>query len=589
MFHNGDGSGGGKSRLTRTRSAATEGGRVDVGAQISVDAMAEEAGFVALPPDAGVVVQNADGEIVAASEVAQDILGLSFGQMLGRTSQDPRWAAVDEDGRFLEGAQAPAMVARRTGVAVRNRIMGVHRPGSDAAGRHVWLYVDAVPIFRADDPDPWAVVAAFRPVSGEPLQALQLRESERLFRMIAEHSSDMVAWQLVDETTFLWVSPASRTVLGFEPDELIGTFGIDLVHPDERASLAESWRTTSGALTRFTMRMRHADGDYRWIETTAHVLPSDGDRPQQMITAHRDVSDRVNAERARDAAVRMFELAMSHATIGVGWRRRDGTLSRVNPAMCSILGRRADELIGHSLREFATDDGTAFEDAVAAVYAGTRSHHEGERQFLRPDGTLVWGLQTIVGLPDESGAVTYFLVQLQDITEQKRAAAQLEQAALTDPLTGLSNRTVLEDRLTRALARARLTDTLVGVLFIDLDHFKTVNDRHGHAVGDKVLCEIGIRLAAAVRDTDTVVRLGGDEFVVVREHLHDLGQLEDLGQQILHNLAAPFEVDTHTLNISASVGTAVGSDLSATQLLSRADEAMYRAKREHRGQFSSPD
>ncbi len=199
------------------------------------------------------------------------------------------------------------------------------------------------------------------------------------------------------------------------------------------------------------------------------------------------------------------------------------------------------------------------------------------------------GLQTIVGLPDESGAVTYFLVQLQDITEQKRAAAQLEQAALTDPLTGLSNRTVLEDRLTRALARARLTDTLVGVLFIDLDHFKTVNDRHGHAVGDKVLCEIGIRLAAAVRDTDTVVRLGGDEFVVVREHLHDVGQLEDLGQQILHSLAAPFEVDTHTLNISASVGSAVGLDLSATQLLSRADEAMYRAKREHRGHFSSPD
>lgn len=556
---------------------------MDVGAQVSVDALAAEAGFAALPPETGIVVQNAGGEIIAASSAAQEILGLSSDQMLGRTSQDPRWAAVDEDGRFLEGAEAPAMVARRTRVAVRDRIMGVHRPGSDAAGRHVWLHVDAVPLFRADDPDPWAVVAAFRPVCGEALRALQLRESERLFRMIAEYSSDMVAWQLVDDTTFLWVSPASRTVLGFEPDELIGTYGIDLVHPDERASLAETWEASSGAVTRFLMRMRHADGEYRWIETTAHVLPVDGDMPRQMITAHRDVSDRVRAERARDAAVRMFEVTMSRATIGVGWCRLDGTLARVNPALCSILGRSAEQLVGHALREFATDDGSAFADAVAAVHAGTRTHHESERQFLRPDGTEVWCLHTVVGLPDEFGVVSSSLVQLQDITQQKKAVAQLEEAALTDPLTGLPNRTVLEDRLTRALGRARLTSTLVGVLFIDLDNFKSVNDRYGHDMGDKVLCEIGIRLSTAVRDADTVVRLGGDEFVVVRERLHDLTQLDDLAEHIGHRLSAPFQVDSHALSVSASIGRAAGSDLTAAQLLSRADESMYRTKRDRRG------
>jgi diguanylate cyclase (GGDEF)-like protein/PAS domain S-box-containing protein len=551
-------------------------------AHFSVEEMARAAGFVALRPDAGVVVQNADGEIVAASQEAQQILGLSFDQMLGRTSQDPRWASVDADGRFLEGAESPAMVARRTRTAVRNRIMGVHRPGSDAAGRHVWLYVDAVPVFSDGDPEPWAVVAAFRPVSDDLLQALELRESERLFRMIAEHSSDMVAWQLVDETTFLWVSPASRTVLGFEPDALIGTYGIDLVHPDDRARLVESWQRTSGAVTSFTMRMRHADGQFRWIETTAHVLPADGDRPLQMITAHRDVSDRVKAERARDTAVRMFELAMRHATIGVAWRRRDGTLSRVNPALCRILGREPDELVGHSLKEFATGDSSDFEGAIAAVEAGVLSHHEVERQFRRPDGTVAWCLHTVIGLPDESGEVSYFLVQLQDITEQKNAAAQLEQAALTDPLTGLPNRTVLEDRLTRALARARQTNTLVGVLFIDLDHFKVVNDSYGHDVGDQVLREIGIRLATAVRDTDTVVRLGGDEFVVVREHLSDFGQLEDLAETIDRSLAAPYLINSRTLEISASIGSAGGAELTAGQLLSRADESMYRAKRGRR-------
>lgn len=558
-----------------------DGGSGD--APASADAMAQAAGFVALPPGAGVVVQNAAGEIVAASEEAQKTLGLSLDQMLGRTSQDPRWASVDESGQFVEGAQHPAMVARSTRTAVRNHILGVHRPGSDAPGHHVWLHVDAVPIFRdGEDTAPW-VVTAFWPVTGEQLQVLELRDSERLFRTVANYSSDMLGWQLVPATTFLWVSSASRTVLGFDPDALIGTDGVDLVHPDDRGPhLAESWRAAHGTPTTFTLRMRHADGSYRWVEITAHLLPSEEDSPQQMITAHRDVSGRVLAERARDAAVRAFEMATAHATIGIGWRRLDGTLARVNPALCTILGRSADELVGHSLTELAPDDGSAFEDAVAGVQAGAYSHHEGERQFHRPDGTVAWCLKTVIALPDESGVISNFLVQLQDITDQKKAVAQLEQAALTDPLTGLPNRTVLEDRLARALTQAQRTRTLVGVLFIDLDQFKRVNDRLGHEIGDHVLCEVGIRLSAAVRHTDTIVRLGGDEFVVVREEISDLRQLDDLAERISAVLGKPFVIDTDALAISASIGSAAGADLTATQLLSQADEAMYRAKRNGR-------
>ncbi|MBB3750435.1 diguanylate cyclase (GGDEF)-like protein/PAS domain S-box-containing protein [Mycolicibacterium sp. BK634] len=553
------------------------------GVQVSIDAMTAAAGFVDLPPQAGIVVQDANGEIVAASERAQAILGLEFDEMRGRTSLDPRWAAVDETGQFVEGAQHPAVVALTTRAAVRNRIIGIHLPGGDAVGHHVWLEVDAVPVFRDDDPAPWVVVAVFTPIGGERLRTLELRDSERLFRRIAEHSSDMVAWQRVPDTTFLWVSPACGTVLGFAPDELIGTRGIDLVHPDDLGPLGEAWRASvTGVLPTFTMRMRHADGSYRWIETTAHVLPSQEDRSAQMITAHRNVSDRVTAERARDSVVRMFELAMTYATIGVGWRRWDGTLSRVNPALCTILGRSADELVGHSLREFAADDESVRDDAVAAVRAGILSHHESERRFRRPDGTVAWCLHTVIGLPDEAGVITHFLVQLLDITEQKTAAAQLERAALTDPLTGLPNRTVLEGRLSDALTEARAAGTFVGVLFIDIDRFKRVNDTFGHDAGDELLREVGRRLSSAVRHSDTVVRLGGDEFVVVREHLSFTGQLDGLTARIGEVFAAPFAVNDHELIVDASVGSACGNDLAADQLLSRADEAMYRVKRNRR-------
>lgn len=555
----------------------------------SIVAMARAAGFLELPSDVGVVVQDAVGVIVAASEAAQAILGLPFGEMRGRTSLDPRWAAIDEAGRFLDGAEHPAVLAARTGTAVRNHIMGVHRPGSDAAGHHVWVRVDAVPLFRGEDTEPWAVVSAIQPVRGEKLRALQLADSERLFRMLAEHSCDMVAWQLVPETTFLWVSPAASTVLGFEPHELIGTDGIDLVHPEDRSALAESWQQATEALPTFTMRMRQADGCYRWVETTAHVLPTQPDRPQQMVTVHRDISDRVSAERDRDAALRMFELAMRHATIGVAWRGLDGILKQVNPALCRILGRTAQELVGHSLHEFAADDGAAWDKAIAIVQSGRVSHFESERQFYRPDGSVVWCLDTVIGLPDESGAISHVLVQLQDITEQKRAAAQLEQAALTDPLTGLPNRTVLEDRLERVLADARAGGTEVGVLFLDLDHFKQVNDTLGHDAGDDLLREVGKRLRTVVRHTDTVVRLGGDEFVVVREQLHGLTQLEDLADRVHHVFAAPFVINGRALTVRVSIGSAVGADLSAEDLLSRADAAMYAAKRNGRSVSSRSD
>lgn len=552
----------------------------------SVEAMARAAGFTDLPPQAGIVVQNADGEIAAASPQAQSILGLSLDQLRGRTSQDPKWAATDEWGNFIGGAQHPAMIARRTRTAVRGQIMGVHRPGNDAAGHHVWLHVDAVPVFANEgDNTPRAVVAVFRPVTGEQLRTLELRDSERQFRMIAEHSSDMIAWQLVADSTFLWISPASATVLGFEPDALIGTRGIDLVHPEDRTLTAPLKNPTPPGEppVRLTVRARHADGSYRWIEASAHALVTDDDRPEQMITASRDITDRVIAEQARDAAVRMFELAMNHATVGVALRSLDGTLTSVNPALCHILGREAADLLGHSLTEFTVGSDTDSQEAVHAVETGTLDRHEVEQELHRPDGTSVWCLHTVIGLPEPSGEIGHLMVQLQDITAQRRATEQLERAALTDPLTGLPNRTVLEERLTRALTAARRTKTLVGVLFVDLDNFKQVNDTYGHDVGDTVLREVGIRLAGAVRHTDTVVRLGGDEFVVVREDLTDSDQMHDLAGRLIEVLAKPIGRQNDTLVVTASIGlAAAGGEVTAGELLAQADEEMYRVKRARR-------
>lgn len=542
----------------------------------SVESMAVLAGFPAACPRTGIVVQDPAGSILAVSPGAESILGMTLAQMLGRTSQDRRWASVDEDGQPVSGADHPAMRALRLGVPVRGATLGVHRPGSEAPGRHVWLTVESVPLLQPADPRPYAVVTAFRAVRGERLKDLELRDSERFYRMLGEHSSDMVAWQLLSDSTYLWASPATKSVLGLEPDEVIGMSGLDLIHPDDRGA-KERWRQRIAAGDRVapvTLRMRHTDGGYRWIETTAHVLPSAGGPPTQVITTRRDITDRVETEAARDDAIRLFEMAFEHATIGIALRDLDGTLSRVNPALCTMLGRREGDLRGCRLADFALPG-----EAAPANPRRGGDRREVERRFRRPDGSVVWCLETIVALPDADGSPSHLLVQLQDITQRREVAAQLERAALTDSLTGLSNRVVLEDRLARALVTARRGGHRVGVLFIDLDDFKRINDTLGHEAGDRMLREVGTRLATAVRHDDVVVRLGGDEFVVVRERVAGAADLRGLVERIRGVLARPFAIAGLQLPLTASIGVTAGADGTADELLARADRAMYRAKR----------
>jgi PAS domain-containing protein len=159
----------------------------------------------------GIVVQATSGAIMAATALAEEILGLTFEEMTGRTSTDPRWATVDEQLRPLPGSEHPAMRALAKRAPVLDGVMGVHRPRADPAGKHVWLSVSSVPIRRSAD-GPFVVLTAFSVLTGLRAVELQLMEAEANFRFIAENSSDMVAWQRFD-TTYLWVSPASVAVL----------------------------------------------------------------------------------------------------------------------------------------------------------------------------------------------------------------------------------------------------------------------------------------------------------------------------------------------------------------------------------------
>jgi diguanylate cyclase (GGDEF)-like protein/PAS domain S-box-containing protein len=244
----------------------------------------------------------------------------------------------------------------------------------------------------------------------------------------------------------------------------------------------------------------------------------------------------------------------------------------------AILGRTMREVMGDAIY-------LSIKERVAAVLAGERVSFErtvpaGEiERHLKYEYTPDF---------DSDGAVVGFYTMVTDITDMKLIQARLGQLARVDGLTGLPNRNQLYERLGEALARAR-RGAKVGCLYLDIDHFKSINDTLGHAGGDEVLRQFGARLQTCVRETDLVARLAGDEFVIVLEGLDQPAGGERVAAKIIHAMSDPFDIEGQLRSITTSVGVAIsdGHEDDPDALLKKADEALYLAKRSGKNGFAT--
>ncbi|WP_246063753.1 putative bifunctional diguanylate cyclase/phosphodiesterase [Blastococcus colisei] len=262
----------------------------------------------------------------------------------------------------------------------------------------------------------------------------------------------------------------------------------------------------------------------------------------------------------------------------------DGHILVANPMLCALTGRTAEELTGRHVDLFAHPDDPPVADlglVPAANEPADLDPHlllDGERRLRRSDSTELWVVQSHELVRHNNGAAQFAVLSLVDVTDRRRAEDDLVRRAYTDPLTGLPNRRALTDRLRHAVALSRRRDLHVGLVHLNIDRFKAVNDSLGHEAGDLLLSQVADRLRWSTRVEDTAVRLGADEFLVVAEDVEDLDGLRALADRLLAVLDEPFLVQDRELTLSASVGLTLGSDTTPDDLLRQAQSALTRAK-----------
>jgi len=425
-----------------------------------------------------------------------------------------------------------------------------------------------------------------------------LREREEMFRATFDQAAVGITLLSLD-LRYLRVNDRYCEILGYSQEEL-ASMGLRDVNPPE--SLAETLdfrrRLVAGEIPGRELREKELlrkDGSRVWVAVATSLVRGRSGEPRYFISMVQDISEAKRATAALRESEERFRRTFELAGSGVAHIGMDRRFVRVNRRLCEMTGYSEDELLRLTGREIShPEDVDVINAQRPGLYAGEIDAVRVEKRYLRKDGSVIWVAFTMVVERNAAGEPQYEIAFFDDITARKQAEAALReseerfrQLAHHDALTSLPNRALFYDRMQHTLALAKRNSWTVGVMLVDLDRFKAVNDTLGHAVGDKLLRQVAERLSKSVRTSDTVARLGGDEFAVVLNNLSAPEDAAVVGQKIIAAFQAPFQVEGHSLLSTLSIGAALYPNDSTDQetLLKNADAAMYRSKEAGRNCF----
>lgn len=532
-----------------------------------------------------VIVLDSDGRVRLANRRCHEALGAAARDLEGRVLDD--YLPDDECMALAAGLMPlsePVVSSLFETVRRRGKYSAEHRL-ADSQGHYRHYLFDAAILRDAQGNEEGAVVNA-TDITKLKQQETRLRCSESLLKA-AQKLARIGSWELDPASNRLIWSDEVYRIFEIDPNRVGASYTnfLATVHPDDRMRVDQAYRESLRTRQDYDLvhRLLFADGRVKWVREQCATNYTDDDTPMHSIGTVQDVTAQHEADESLHLAATVFDSSLN----GIIITSPQGVILRVNQAFSRITGYSMEEARGKTVRLFKS------EQHDAAFYQAMWSdleHHgswQGEIWDRHRDGHLIPIWQSITAVRDTRGEVSHYIGIFFDISEQKQAAEHIDRLAHYDSLTNLPNRLLFYERCLHALERARRENSQVAVLFLDLDHFKHVNDSLGHPVGDALLQVVAQRLKQQLREEDTVARLGGDEFIVVLEDVTAPADAEWVARKLLAAFVEPFPVRGHDLSLGISIGISLfptdGEDV--TSLVKNADIALYRAKAQGRGGF----
>jgi diguanylate cyclase (GGDEF)-like protein/PAS domain S-box-containing protein len=486
------------------------------------------------------------------------------------------------------GAARLALVTGRSQGSARYETVLAH-----SSGRPVPVLLDVTLILTEGEPSSLACFVS--DLTAVRAAEARLAKQRALFDALSHRATD-VAMVTDVEGGITYVSPSVTETFGYRPDATVGMAARDFVHPDHVAtmdSVLERVRAVDGGVERFTIQIKNAHGDWRWVDETVTNCLADP-AIDGLVVNLRDVTAQVETQDELRRSEARYRAIAETAQEGILVLAPSGAPLYANQKLAEILGLSLEQTYQHGLTSLVDDA-----HADGAALSGRRPVGRVETHDLRyahPDGSEkilclssspmpIDDAEEAPGSGGRARPELGSLTMVSDVTDARRAENELRHQALHDALTGLPNRALLTDRLRTAVARqVRAGSGPLAVLFLDLDQFKIINDTRGHDAGDLLLVEVAARLEQAVRADDTLARVGGDEFAVLCEDA-DPATAMAVAERLLACLGAAVEIDGQRFYVDASIGVALSPPLDADALLRSADAAMYEAKSDGRGRI----
>jgi len=518
-----------------------------------------------------ITLHDLDGTVRLASEACRTILGYEPAELIGRTPAET----------FVYAEDVPLLSAAIDRLRKGLETIDFTFRARTETGQPQWLET-RISVVRDGNGSATGFVAVSRVVTDRLEAERRVQSQLERYRQIADAVPGMTLWIVDRAMRCRFAAGAGFSSIGVDPATCVDRALSEFLSADRLAAVRPHLEEAFAGQTS-TEDDSSLAGHRFWLR----YLPVAGlsGAVEEVLVVGVEVTDREQTHEALRRSEASFSSAFDNSPIGMAITAPDGSVQRVNDAFCAFTKRTREELHGGGWLELThPDDVESNGELIRRMLAGEKRTAMVEKRFVRPDHSVVQAMMSITLVRDDEGKPLHLVTQVLDITDRRRLEAYLEELALRDPLTGAHNRRAFDAELTRRLNVDSGEPPNGALVIFDIDHFKSVNDTFGHHIGDDVLRHLVAAWRHRLRRSDVLARTGGDEFVVL------LGDAEtDQAHAVASDLMTVADDAILTVTgVASSVSAGMAMfrvDEGPDQLLRRADDALYNAKRTGRGRL----